>query len=61
MWIFGLVLIATSVGLLILPWQLHHKFAQLVVPPTIRFIYLYAFGAFSLGVFLMYCFSRVLL
>jgi hypothetical protein len=58
--LFGWVLIITSIGLMLMPWQWHNKYAQIVVPPTIRYMKLFALGAFVLGSGLLYCFSRVL-
>jgi uncharacterized protein YjeT (DUF2065 family) len=34
--VFGWVLVVTTVGLLVIPWQWHHRFAQLAVPPALR-------------------------
>lgn len=35
---FGWVIVVTTVGLLFVPWALHHRFAQKVVPPAMRYI-----------------------
>ena len=59
--IFGWLLIITSIGLLLIPWQWHNKFGELVIPLAIRFKNFFAFGAFVLGVLILYCFSRFLI
>lgn len=45
--VFGWVLVGTSAGLLLIPWQWHHRFAQRSVPAALRFISV--IGLFSLG------------
>lgn len=52
--LLGWIIIVTTIGLLCLPWQWHHRFARWVVPPAIRYMKLYGFGAAVLGSFLLY-------
>jgi len=52
--LFGGVLIATSVGLMILPWRLHKRFADKVIPVVIRFLRVYAAFSALLGAALLY-------
>ncbi len=56
---FGWLLAVTAVGLLVLPWQWHHRFATRVMPPLMRRMTLFAIGAFALGAFILYGLSRV--
>lgn len=52
--LFGWVLVVTAVGLLVMPWRWHHRFAGWVVPLATRRLKLLALGAFALGVFILY-------
>ena len=45
--LFGWVILITTAGLLLVPWRWHHRFAQRVVPPAMR--YITAIGVFSVG------------
>jgi len=36
--VFGWVLVVTTAGLLVIPWRWHHRFAQLSVPPVLRYL-----------------------
>ena len=51
---FGWIVIIPSIGLLLIPWQWHHKYGQWAIPLAIRFLRVYAFGAFALGAFILY-------
>jgi hypothetical protein len=51
---FGWTIVATTFGLLCVPWRWHNRFARAVVPPVTRHIKLFGFGAAVLGVFLLY-------
>jgi len=57
---FGWIMVVTTIGLLLIPWKWHHKFGEWVIPPTIRFMKIYSLGAFMLGLFILYSFSRIL-
>ena len=52
--IFGWIIIVTSVGLLLIPWQWHHKFGEWAIPWAIRHLKLYAIGAAVLGTLILY-------
>lgn len=56
--IFGWLLVVTSLGLLLTPWRWHQRFARSVMPPVIRHLWLFAFGAAALGAFILYGLSR---
>jgi hypothetical protein len=60
LYIFGWILVITAIGLMITPWQWHHKFGEYVIPLTIRFMKFYAVGALLLGIFVLYSLSRIL-
>ena len=59
--IFGWIIIVTSVGVLLIPWQWHHKFGEWAIPWAIRHLKLYAFGASALGALILYGVSRAVL
>lgn len=50
---FGWLLIGTSLGLLCVPWRWHRRFAEVTVPPVLRFLPVYAFFQFALGAVLV--------
>jgi hypothetical protein len=52
--IFGWLIVATALGLLLMPWKWHHQFGKWAIPLVIRNIKLYALGAFLLGSFVLY-------
>jgi len=58
--LFGWILIVTTIGLLLIPWQWHHKFGEWVIPLTLRYMNFYAFGAFLLGALILCSLSKVL-
>lgn len=58
--VFGWILIVTSIGLMLIPWQWHHKYGEWAIPLALRFMKVFAFGAFLLGAFVLYGLSRVL-
>ncbi|BDX04710.1 hypothetical protein [Planctobacterium marinum] len=47
--LFGWVLIITSAILIVLPWQLHKRFADLVVPPLTKRVWLFGLLSLPLG------------
>ena len=47
--LFGLVLLATTACLLLLPWRWHQRFAQLAVPRATRYITLIGLCSLALG------------
>ncbi len=56
--VFGWLMVLTAMGLLLLPWRWHRRFAERVMPRLIRHGKLFAIGAFALGALLL---SAVLL
>ena len=52
--VFGWLVVLTASGLLLIPWQWHHRFGGWAIPLAIRHIKLYALGAFMLGAFILY-------
>ena len=55
---FGWIIVVTTVGLLLIPWQWHHKFGEWAIPLAIRHLKLYAIGALALGTFILYAALR---
>lgn len=51
---FGWIVLATTLGLLLIPWRWHNRFAQWAVPFALRQMKLFAVGAFALGNFVLY-------
>lgn len=54
----GWLIIVSTVGLLLMPWQWHNRFGTLVMPPVFRRMRLFAVGSCALGTFILYCVSR---
>ncbi len=54
----GWLIVVTSVGLLFIPWQWHHRFGKWAIPLAIRHMKWYAISAFALGAFILYGASR---
>jgi len=50
----GGVIVASSVALLLCPWQWHHRFAEKIFPVFIQHMRLYAIGAFAFGALILY-------
>ena len=59
--IFGWIIIVTAIGLLLIPWQWHHKFGEWAIPLAIRHLKLYGLGASALGTLILYGASRAVL
>ena len=53
--IFGGLLIATSVLLIMLPWKWHYKLGKWAGPIVIKNIVIYAVSASILGLVMLYC------
>lgn len=51
--IFGWILIVTTAGLLLVPWQWHHRFAQQAVPQATRHITMIGLCSLVLGGFVL--------
>lgn len=47
--IFGWMLVATTAGLLLVPWRWHHRFARRAVPEALRFLPLVGAASVVLG------------
>jgi hypothetical protein len=58
--VFGWILVVTSISLMLIPWQWHHKYGEWAIPLALRFMKVFAFGAFLLGVLVLFGLSRVL-
>jgi hypothetical protein len=58
--VFGWIILGSTAGLLLIPWQWHHKFGTWAIPLAIRHIKLYAIGSFVLGALILYGVSRVM-
>ncbi len=52
--IIGWAIVISSVALLLMPWQWHHRFGTRVLPTLIRRMKVYAIGAFAFGCLLLY-------
>ena len=55
-WLFGWAIVGSSAALICLPWQWHDRLGELVRPMLVRYLKLYAVGAFALGLLLLYGF-----
>ena len=56
--IFGWLFVVTTLGLLLVPWQWHHRFAERVIPLVIHHLEIYGVATFVLGAFVLYGASR---
>ena len=50
---FGWVVVATTAGLLLIPWHWHHRFAQRAVPEALRFLPVVGASSVALGVLVL--------
>jgi hypothetical protein len=57
--VFGWLIVGTTVGLLLIPWQWHHRFSMRVMPPVFQHMKLFALGALALAAFILYGVSAV--
>jgi hypothetical protein len=55
-WFLGWAIVVGSTALLCVPWQWHDRLAERLRPMLVRYLKLYAVGAFALGVLLLYGF-----
>ena len=51
--IFGWVLLATTAGLLLIPWRWHHRFARRAVPEALRFLPVVGASSVALGILVL--------
>lgn len=49
----GWAIVVTSVGLLLIPWQWHHRFGEWAIPLVLRHMRIYALGLLAFGIFLL--------
>jgi len=52
--LFGWLIVATSFVLLLIPWRWHQRFAQTVLPPLIKRVWLFALLSLPLSFALLY-------
>ena len=52
--LFGWAIIVSSAMLVLLPWQLHHRFGTRVLPLLVRYMRPYAVCVLALGLLLLY-------
>lgn len=50
----GWAIVVSSMGLLLAPWQWHHRFGARVRPMFVRYMKLYAMGLCAFGALLLY-------
>jgi dienelactone hydrolase len=53
-WLFGWAIVGSSATLLCIPWQWHDRLGGRLRPMLVKYLKLYAAGAFALGVLLLY-------
>jgi hypothetical protein len=53
-WIVGWAIVVSSVVLLCVPWQWHHRFGERVLPMVVRHLRLYAVGSLTFGALVLY-------
>lgn len=51
--VFGWILIVTTVGLLLIPWRWHQRFAQAAVPPALPYLGLIGLASVAVGTLLL--------
>jgi hypothetical protein len=52
--VIGWAIFVSSLVLILIPWQWHHRFGERVLPMLVRHIRLYALGSFLFGALLLY-------
>jgi len=55
-WLLGWAIVVSSAALICVPWRWHDRLGERVRPMLVRYLKLYAVGAFALGVLLLYGF-----
>jgi uncharacterized protein YjeT (DUF2065 family) len=58
---FGIVLVATTLGLALIPWRWHQRIAQATVPRVERYLPLLGIAAVAAGVFVLWAVTARLL
>ncbi|WP_339826773.1 hypothetical protein [uncultured Arenimonas sp.] len=56
--VFGWVLVATTAGLLLVPWRWHHRFARWAVPEALRLLPLVGASSLVLGGLVLWALFR---
>jgi hypothetical protein len=52
--VFGWLIVLSTLGLLLLPWRWHRRFARRVMPPVVRHGKWFAVASFILGAFVLF-------
>jgi len=52
--VFGWLISATAVGLLLIPWRWHNRFGKWAIPLVTGHMTWFAFGAFGIGALILY-------
>lgn len=55
--VLGWSLVVSSIALILLPWKVHHRFAEHVLPKLVKHLKLFAAGVFAFGVLLLFALS----
>jgi uncharacterized protein YjeT (DUF2065 family) len=50
----GWAIVVSSVGLMLIPWQWHHRLGKKLLPVLIQHMRLYAIGSFAFGSVILY-------
>jgi hypothetical protein len=58
--VLGWSLVVTSIALMLLPWKLHHRLGEHVLPKLVRHLKLFAVGVFAFGALLLFAVSTSL-
>lgn len=53
-WLVGWAIVLSSAALMCAPWRWHHRFGERIRPIFLRYLRLYAVGAFAFGALLLY-------
>lgn len=53
-WLLGWAIVVSSAALICVPWQWHDRLGERVRPMLVRYLKLYAVGAFALGALALY-------
>ena len=52
--LIGWLLVVSSVLLMLLPWQWHHRFGQKIMPRFMQYMWLYGIGSLAFGAVILY-------
>jgi hypothetical protein len=59
--VLGWSLVVSSIVLILLPWKVHHRFGERVLPTLVRHMTLFALGVFAFGAVLLFALSTSLM